>query len=130
MVIYRDSLKESGHQLPPDMPMMRELYIADERSQAIAKSQPYLEEKYEAYAAWGQDKALPSGESFSVPYRQLAKDRFLIGTPLDIVDELKRYESILGVNMMIFRLQWPGMGHADVMKQLKLLGRYVVPQLG
>lgn len=130
MLIYRGALNESGNAIPADMPMMRELYIAEGRSEAITQSQPYLEDKYKAYADWGQDKALPAGENFSVPYQQLSKDRFLIGTPLDVVDELKKYESTLGVNMMIFRLQWPGMAHADVMKQLKLLGKYVVPQLG
>ena len=88
-----------------------------------------LRGKYAAYAAWGQDKALPGEESFTVPYQDLAKDRFLLGSPDDVVSELKRYSEELGVNMMIFRMQWPGMPQEQVLKQIELLGREVIPQI-
>ena len=109
--------------------MMREMYVASDRETAYIESQPYLEGKYAAYASWGQDKALPGEESFSVPYQDLAKDRFLLGSPDDVVAELKRYSEELGVNMMIFRMQWPGMPQEQVLKQIELLGREVIPQI-
>ena len=52
--------------------MMRELYLAQDRETAYLESQPFLEGKYPAYAAWAQDKALPGQQSFSVPYQDLA----------------------------------------------------------
>ena len=31
--------------------------------------------------------------------------------------------------MMIFRMQWPGMPQEQVLKQIELLGREVIPQV-
>ena len=126
---YVAELQAAGHPIPAELPMMREMYVAADRETAYLESQPYLEGKYAAYAAWGQDKALPGEESFSVPYQELAKDRFLLGSPADVVAELKRYAQELGVNMMIFRMQWPGMPQEQVLRQIELLGREVIPQV-
>jgi alkanesulfonate monooxygenase SsuD/methylene tetrahydromethanopterin reductase-like flavin-dependent oxidoreductase (luciferase family) len=126
---YKAALAEAGNPVPEDLPMMRELYVAADRETAYIESQPFLEGKYAAYASWGQDKALPGEESFSVPYQDLAKDRFLLGSPDDVVSELQRYSEELGVNHMIFRMQWPGMPQEQVLKQIDLLGREVIPQV-
>ena len=126
---YTAALENFGNPVPANLPMMREMYVAADRETAYIESQPYLEGKYAAYAAWGQDKALPGEESFTVPYQDLAKDRFLLGSPDDVVSELKRYSEELGVNMMIFRMQWPGMPQEQVLRQIELLGREVIPQV-
>jgi len=127
--VYRRALEETGHSSLTGLPMIRELYLAEDRQVAYNESRRYLESKYAAYASWGQDKVLPSEESFSMPYEELAKDRFLIGTPEDIVRDIKRYESYLGIGWIIFRMQWPGMEHAAVMKEIELMDKYVIPQL-
>ena len=64
-----------------------------------------------------------------MPYQDLAKDRFLLGSPDDVVSEVTRYSEDLGVNMMIFRMQWPGMPQEQVLKQIELLGREVIPRV-
>ena len=126
---YKAALDEFGNPVPGELPMMREMYVAEDRETAYIESQPFLEAKYKAYADWGQDKALPGEESFSVPYQDLAKDRFLLGSPDDIVDEFRRYNDELGVNHMICRMQWPGMPQEQVLKQIELLGREVIPRI-
>ena len=128
IAVYNAELDRVG-QTPPDaMPMFREMYIAEDRATALGESRPYLESKYAAYAAWGQDKALPGEESFRVPFEDLARDRFLIGSPDDIVEEIRRYESELDANYIIFRMQWPGLPQEKVLRQLALLRDEVVPQ--
>ena len=129
MNLYLRVIAEAGGSPPDDMPMMREMYIAENKETAFLESRPYLESKYRAYADWGQDKALPGNESFSVPFEELARDRFLIGTPDEVVQDIGRYQERLGINCMIFRVQWPGMEHAQVMKQLDLMARHVIPQV-
>ena len=124
---YRDELQRAGNPVPPVLPMMRELYVAQDRESAYLQSQPYLESKYAAYAAWGQDKALPGNESFTVPYHELARDRFLLGSPEDVAREMLRYSTELGVNQLIFRMQWPGMGHDQLIRQIELMGKEVIP---
>jgi alkanesulfonate monooxygenase SsuD/methylene tetrahydromethanopterin reductase-like flavin-dependent oxidoreductase (luciferase family) len=126
---YKAALEEFENPVPDELPMMREMYVAEDRETAYIESQPFLEAKYKAYADWGQDKALPGDESFSVPYQDLAKDRFLLGSPDDIVDEFRRYHDELGVNHMICRMQWPGMPQEQVLKQIELLGQEVIPRI-
>ena len=126
---YQAALSNAGQPTPDTLPMMRELYVAPDRERAFVESEPYLAPKYAAYAAWGQDKALPGEESFSVPYRDLARDRFLLGSPEDVVTEIARYRQELGVNCLIFRMQWPGMSQEDTLRQIELMGREVIPQV-
>ena len=126
---YKAALDEFENPIPSELPMMREMYVAQDRETAFIESQPFLEGKYKAYADWGQDKALPGEESFTVPYQDLAKDRFLLGSPDDIVSEFRRYAEELGVNHMICRMQWPGMPQEQVLNQIELLGREVIPRI-
>ena len=126
---YRATASNAGVQISSDLPMMREAYIGDTRQQAVTESQPYLASKYQAYADWGQDKALPGNESFQVPFEDLARDRFIMGAPDDLVSEFRHYEDRLGVTHMILRMQWPGMEHSKVLKQLEIMGRDVIPRL-
>ena len=109
--------------------MMRELYVAQDRETAFLESRPYLESKYAAYASWGQDKVLPGEETFSMPYEELAADRFLLGSPDDVAEDIQRYGRELGVDYMIFRMQWPGMGHRQCMEQIDIMGREVIPRV-
>ena len=45
------------------------------------------------------------------------------------MSEFRRYAEELGVNHMICRMQWPGMPQEQVLKQINLLGREVIPRI-
>lgn len=126
LALYKDVLRDHAVMAPDDLPMMREVYLGTDRHRAYEEARPYLEPKYRAYAAWGQDKALSGEESFNVPFEQLARDRFLIGTPDDLIVEVERYEQ-LGINYMLFRMQWPGMPQDQVIRQIELFGKHIIP---
>jgi alkanesulfonate monooxygenase SsuD/methylene tetrahydromethanopterin reductase-like flavin-dependent oxidoreductase (luciferase family) len=126
---YKEALDSAGQPIPKVLPMMRELYIAEDRETAYLESEPYLGPKYQAYASWGQDKALPGDESFSIPYQELARDRFLLGSPEEVTQEIRRYEEELDANYLIFRMNWPGMAHQQVLRQIGLMGSEVIPRI-
>src|SRR5580704_12544123 len=94
---------------------------------ALATAGPYLEGKYAAYAAWGQDKVLPGEESFRVAFDELAKDRFILGSPHDVIAQLEDRITRLDANYFIFRAGWPGMELWKVLKCLELMGSAVLP---
>jgi alkanesulfonate monooxygenase SsuD/methylene tetrahydromethanopterin reductase-like flavin-dependent oxidoreductase (luciferase family) len=127
--VYRRALVEAGRGFPGELPIIKELYIAPDRRTALAECRPFLEAKYKAYASWGQDKALPEGETFDLDFEELIADRFIIGDPDDAVREIKRYADALHVNCFIFRVQWPGMEQAKVLRTIKLLAERVIPAL-
>jgi alkanesulfonate monooxygenase SsuD/methylene tetrahydromethanopterin reductase-like flavin-dependent oxidoreductase (luciferase family) len=129
IALYRKTLQEVGKAWPAELPMIKELYVAPDRRTAIRECRPFLEAKYQAYAAWGQDKALPAEDSFDLAFEQLVQDRFIIGDPDDCVRELRRYAEALGVNCFIVRIQWPGMEQAKVLRTIHLLAERIMPAL-
>ena len=127
MQVYRDALAATGQSSPADMPIIKEMHVAKTREEAISISQPYLEPKYRAYADWGQDKALPGQESFRVPFEDLAKDRFILGSVEDVIQQIKEHQRRLGVNHFVFRIWWPGMEAYHAYRVIELMGTQVIP---
>ena len=125
--LYKEALAAEGHAVPAARPMILELHVAPTREEAVATAGPYLEGKYAAYAAWGQDKALPGEESFRVSFDELAKDRFILGSPDDVIQQLEQRIATLDANYFIFRAGWPGMESWKVLKVLELMGKEVLP---
>lgn len=118
-----------GRPVARAVPLIRECYVAPDTKTALAEARAFLEEKYRAYRTWEQDKALPPGESLSLDFEALARDRFVIGEPARVREDLARYRERLGTTDVIFRLQWPGMDQAKVLRSIRLLGESVIPHV-
>jgi alkanesulfonate monooxygenase SsuD/methylene tetrahydromethanopterin reductase-like flavin-dependent oxidoreductase (luciferase family) len=67
------------------------------------------------------------GRTWSDAFEELARDRFILGDPARVREEIARYRERLGVTSMMFRLQWPGMDQARVLRSIRLLGEQVLP---
>jgi alkanesulfonate monooxygenase SsuD/methylene tetrahydromethanopterin reductase-like flavin-dependent oxidoreductase (luciferase family) len=122
MKMYRETLTEVGKPFPTDVPITRECYIGPTRAQALEECRAALQYKYSAYASWGLDKQSEGSESFNQPFEQFVADRFIIGDKAFVKDEIQRYNSLLGVNHFIMRVQWPGLEHAKVLRTIETLG--------
>ena len=103
--------------------------MAADRQKAYIESQPYLGGMYAAYASWVQDKGLPGEGSLGAPYQDLAKDRFLLGPPDNVVPELKRCPGELAINKMMFQMQCPDIPQEQVQRQIQLLGGEFIPRV-
>jgi alkanesulfonate monooxygenase SsuD/methylene tetrahydromethanopterin reductase-like flavin-dependent oxidoreductase (luciferase family) len=122
MKMYRETLAEVGKPFPADAPITRECYIGPTREKALEECRAALEYKYKAYASWGLDKQSEGSESFDQPFEQFVKDRFIIGDKGFVAEEIQRYNSLLGVNHFIMRVQWPGLDHSKVLRTISTLG--------
>jgi len=129
MGLYRAALEQHGKPFPDELPMMREVCVAESREAALQLARPSLEQKYKAYVAWGQQKALPSDDDMTQAFDDLLRDRFILGEPAACADEIQRCVDETGANMMIFRITWPGMPQEGVLQGLKLLGEQVRPRI-
>jgi alkanesulfonate monooxygenase SsuD/methylene tetrahydromethanopterin reductase-like flavin-dependent oxidoreductase (luciferase family) len=129
LALFREARQGLGRPPAREIPLIKECYVAADSATAVAEARPFLEAKYEAYRRWEQDKALPDGERFDPDFETLARDRFLLGDPARVREEITRYREQLGVTTMIFRLQWPGMDPAKVLRSMRLLGERVFPHL-
>ncbi len=129
MGIYRAALARAGKSFPAELPMRRELFVADTDARAIELARPYVERKYEAYVAWGQHRALPAGDDMTQAFDVLAQDRFILGSPARCADEIIRCRAATGATTMIVRLNFPGMPHDIVERAMRLLAEQVRPRL-
>jgi alkanesulfonate monooxygenase SsuD/methylene tetrahydromethanopterin reductase-like flavin-dependent oxidoreductase (luciferase family) len=110
------------------LPLMKEVFCAPTREEAIRVAAPYLGAKYEAYAKWGQDAALPGDETFALPFEELLEDRFVLGTPDDCLAQLAPWRE-LGVDTFVIRSHWPGMPVDAALSSLRLITDEVMPAL-
>ena len=88
MELYKRALDKYEKPFPTEVPMRREVFVAKSRAEAIRIAQPSLEEKYKAYRSWGQDTVMPEGDNFDHEFNELLEDRFLMGSPSEVADQL------------------------------------------
>ncbi len=129
LALFRETRTASGRPAATEIPLIKECYVSPDAAAAVGEARRFLGPKYEAYRQWEQDKALPAGESFAPDFDALARDRFLLGDPARVREEIARYRDTLGVTTIIVRVQWPGMEQARVLRTIRLLGEEVFPRL-
>ncbi len=123
--VYRQALEESGNK--GTIWAWREAYVATSRQRAMEIIRPAVEEMYADRASLGHARDLPEADRIDVPFEQILENRFIIGSPEECVQEIKRYEE-LGVETIIMRVQWPGMAQEQALEAIRLMGREVIPQ--
>ena len=128
--VYRRALDEYGKPFPQELPMRREVFVAPTRADAIRICKPFLEIKYKVYHQWGQDKAMPEGDNdLGMEFEELIRDRFLIGSPDEVSEQILTLSQDLGVNHFIMSVQWPGMPQSLVLDTMHILAEEVLPKV-
>ena len=127
---YKRALDEYNKPFPEEFPIRREIFVAKTREEALRLCAPYLATKYKVYHEWGQDKAMPEGDNdLSLEFDELARDRFLIGSPDEVAEQVIRLHRETGVNYIIGSMQWPGMDHRVTMDSMQMLSEEVFPRV-
>ncbi|MDR3536504.1 MAG: LLM class flavin-dependent oxidoreductase [Acetobacteraceae bacterium] len=127
MEVYKRALDAAGKPFPEELPMAREVFVAPSRAEAIRLARPSLEAKYKAYRDWGQDKVMPAGDRFDLDFEELMQDRFLFGSPAEVVEQILVLQRRFGINTLILGIHWVGMPASLAMEQMQLLAEDVFP---
>lgn len=128
--VYKRALDKVKKPFPTEFPLCREIFVAKDRETAIKQAQPYLAEKYRVYHLWGQDKAMPAGDNdLAMAYDELKEDRFLLGSPDEIAEELIQYNRRFGVNHMILSFHWVGMPNSLAIEGMTRFMEEVAPRV-
>ena len=127
--MYKTARAAAG--LPESKHLVRlfEVSCALDEETALRRAAPFLLAKYAAYASWG----LPGLEfrkedAPEVQLKNLAKDRFAVGSPSQVVDTIMGQHAI-GITHVTMRVSWPGMKQDDILAGLELLGTKVLPDV-
>lgn len=128
--IYKRALDACGKPFPAEFPIRREVFCAPTHDEAIRVAAPHLKAMYEAYQDWGQDKVMPADDNdISQRYEVLAKDRFIVGSPDEVAEEMLRYHRVLGVNHIIMSVQGTGLPQSQTLETLELMATEVFPKV-
>ena len=127
MEVYKRALDAVGKPFPDELPMAREVFVAPTRAEAIRLAGPYLEIKYKAYQDWGQDKVMPASDHFAMDFESLMQDRFLFGSPNEVVEQILTLKRRFGANTMILGIHWAGMPASLAMEQMQIISEQVFP---
>jgi alkanesulfonate monooxygenase SsuD/methylene tetrahydromethanopterin reductase-like flavin-dependent oxidoreductase (luciferase family) len=129
LALYRAELARLGKPFPAVLPYAREIYCAKDTPTALAMAGPYLAEKYQTYAAWGQDEVLPGDDTFHQPFEALLRDRFVLGSPEECYEQLRPCWEEAGANFLIFRTHWSGMPIGHALASMRLISDELLPAL-
>jgi alkanesulfonate monooxygenase SsuD/methylene tetrahydromethanopterin reductase-like flavin-dependent oxidoreductase (luciferase family) len=128
MALYRRALDAAGKPFPAELPMRREVFVAKTRDEAIRLCAPYLGAKYAAYHAWGQDLP-PDDRGFDQEFAKLIGDRFLIGTPDEVADQILAIHRRLGANHLVMSTEWAGMPHSLALDTIAMIADELIPRV-
>ncbi|MCH8078105.1 MAG: LLM class flavin-dependent oxidoreductase [SAR324 cluster bacterium] len=129
MGLYVAERRAAGLAMPSEVPCRKEIFCAETRQQALEMAAPFMGEKYRIYSRWGQDKVMPEDERLDLPFEELLKDRFVIGTPEDCHGQLRPYWEELGVTTFVFRTHFIGMPIENALHSMKLISSELLPEL-
>ena len=119
-----------AHGREPDaMPVCREVLVAATDAEALAAARPVLAPKYASYVGWGQNEAMPAGDTLDRAWDDLREDRFVIGSPRTAAATLRRVRDRLGATDLLARVSWPGLPQSDALRTVGLLAAEVLPRL-
>ena len=127
--IYRRELDACGKPFPDELPMRREVFVANDRKEALRLCSAALERKYRAYVQWGQDKPMPEGDDLDLAMDELPKGRFLIGSADEVAEAILDIVRPTGVNHLIISTHWPGMETAVAMDSMGRFAEEVMPRV-
>jgi alkanesulfonate monooxygenase SsuD/methylene tetrahydromethanopterin reductase-like flavin-dependent oxidoreductase (luciferase family) len=129
---YQDNLRALGKdpaQCPT--PLTREVVIAETSERAWQLAEKHLLINYRDEYGGGAWKHPLIGAKDSTPVNQLdalARDRFLVGNPDQVIAQLKHFQVTFGVDHLICRLYFPGMPHEHIKNELRLIASQVMPE--
>jgi probable F420-dependent oxidoreductase len=119
-------------QRPARIILMRDAWVAETRRQAIDEYGPEVLAAYKYY--WKSDslsfQAHRSESEFTID--QMVRDRVILGSPEEVVDQLQRWQEATDAEMVIFRLRQAHSGgppHDKILRAIRLFGEKVIPKL-
>ena len=129
--LFRTAWAATGKSGKPELPIIRETFVAKNRQEAVQKARPCLEQLYRSiYIKWKQNEAMSDPTELSWAFDRLAKNRFILGSPEECIDQVKEYESRLGATYMLVRFDWtPGLLQEEILASMRLFGEKVIQRL-
>lgn len=127
--LFKASRAAAGLEPAKHMVRLYEVSCARDEATALKRAAPFLLTKYAAYASWGlPGLQFNKSDEPEVQLKGLAKDRFAVGTPAQVIESFMS-QARIGVTHVTMRMSWPGMKHEEIMAGIEIVGREVLPEV-
>jgi alkanesulfonate monooxygenase SsuD/methylene tetrahydromethanopterin reductase-like flavin-dependent oxidoreductase (luciferase family) len=127
--IFREAWQEAAHARPsPDLALMRYVFVADSLEQAYATVGDATLRIFETtYFRWPHPVVKrPPG---TLMIQGLARDRFILGSPTQCIEQIEPFRQQLGLTHLICRLSFPGVPREASAASVERFTRDVMPAL-
>jgi alkanesulfonate monooxygenase SsuD/methylene tetrahydromethanopterin reductase-like flavin-dependent oxidoreductase (luciferase family) len=128
--LFTETRAEAGLAPATEFPVRRELLIADSREEAMEAALTRYRARYETYRKWGLKGENTPVEKSGEELREDIEQRFVLGPPEECAAALCKLRDEIGMTHFVYKPHWPGLSHAEAMRQLDRFGSEVVPLLG
>ncbi len=111
-------------------PLTREVLIANDDATAHEMAEKHLLISYrDEYASrkWSHPLIGPEGSARADEFDAICRDRFIVGSPETAIRQLQKFQEAFGFDHLICRLYFPGLPHAFILEELRLLASEVFP---
>jgi alkanesulfonate monooxygenase SsuD/methylene tetrahydromethanopterin reductase-like flavin-dependent oxidoreductase (luciferase family) len=131
---YREAAERFDFEIP-EVPVMRNVMLAETEERAIELAKPGIEHVYQdlygAKSAEGE-RTLRTDEGAEVTDASTAafeaiRDRFIVGTPEQAVEQVERYRDELGMDHLLCWTHAPGVAREDARRSVELFAEDVMP---
>jgi alkanesulfonate monooxygenase SsuD/methylene tetrahydromethanopterin reductase-like flavin-dependent oxidoreductase (luciferase family) len=111
-----------------ERPLTRDLIIAGKPAQAEELAERFLLPAYrDEYSSWDHPLIGTSDATATDRLADLRRDRFIIGDPDQVIEQINYFEDQFGIDHLICRLHFPGMPPEVVAESVRLIGQEVIP---
>ena len=121
--VYKEALARKGREFK-GLFIFRDLCMAGSSREAEARIKEAYERRYRRYQQWDQP-----GERYDLPFDQLKKDRLIMGSPTEVIDEVMAYHQEFGAEFMWFKVDWPGTDRQLALDTIQAFGEQVIPAI-
>ncbi len=128
--VYKRALDDLDKPFPDEFPGRREVFVARTREEAYRLCKAPVMTKYKAYHAWGLGRSRPGEpDELGQPFEELLKDRFFIGSPDDVAEQILKFNRRVGLNHIVMSMHWPGLEVARAIESMQLFAEEVIPRV-
>jgi len=121
--VYKAALEKQGRPYK-GLFIFRDLCIADSSREAEDRIREGYERRYLRYQQWGQP-----GERYDLKFDELKRDRLILGSPAEVVEQVMSYYEEFNTEVMWFMVDWPGMDPRFTLETIERFGAEVIPQV-
>ncbi len=120
---YKAALERQGREFK-GLFIFRDLCMAKSTREAEERIKDAYERMYQIYQQWGQP-----GERFDVHFEELKQERLIIGSPVEVAEQVMAYHREFGAEFMWFTVYWPGMEPQWALETIQAFGEQVIPEI-